>query len=138
MPTRFMNFLPFRVREKKGTRPLRKAAKKSPNNFEVNPFAACTCRASFATMDAADELQRSFSESETSDRSEEKEALQTDHSFSFKSNRFNPRQRAILESYYRTGMVDTGKVYTFRHLKAAREVGCTVDKVKIKALCVTL
>ena len=41
---------------------------------------------------------------------------------------------AILESYYRTGMVGTGKVYTFRHQRAAKEIGCTVDKVKVKAL----
>ena len=47
------------------------------------------------------------------------------------SNRFNPQQRAVLNSYFRMGMVGTGKVYSFRHERAAAEVGCTVDKVKV-------
>ena len=48
------------------------------------------------------------------------------------SNRFDMRQRAILETYYKMGMVGTGKVYSFRHQRAASDVGCTVDKVKVQ------
>ena len=47
-------------------------------------------------------------------------------------NQFDMRQRAILETYYKMGMVGTGKVYSFRHQRAVIEVGCTVDKIKVQ------
>ena len=47
------------------------------------------------------------------------------------SNRFSLRQRAVLTSYYRLGMVGTRKLYSIRHERAAAEVGYTVDKVKV-------
>ena len=49
----------------------------------------------------------------------------------YTSNRFNLQQCAVLISYFHMGMVGTGKVYSFRHERAAAEVVCTVDKVMV-------
>ena len=49
-------------------------------------------------------------------------------------NWFDMRQCAILETYYKMGMVGTGKVYNFRHQGAATEVGCTVYKIKVQLI----
>ena len=77
-------------------------------------------------MDAADELLCSSGE-------ESEASLSLEHkNVKSASNRFNLRQRAILDSYYRMGMVGTGKVYSFRHERAAADVGCTVNKVKVQ------
>ena len=83
-------------------------------------------------MDAGELLESSSESSEDGHllSSESKDGCSRSTSTST-SNRFNPRQRAVLNSYYRMGMVGTGKVYSFRHERAAAELGCTVDKVKV-------
>ena len=76
-------------------------------------------------------MDESCSESTCSDDSHSSESKDGCSPSTSTSNRFSPRQRAILTSYYRLGMVGTGKLYSLRHERSAAEVGCTVDKVKV-------
>ena len=75
----------------------------------------------------AEYSSRSSSESEDHERSQTKKKTTW-------SSRFTAEQRAILDLYYLSGMVGTGKQYSGRHEQAAKEVEWTVEKVKVHFL----